>query len=438
MPIPIRKLIAIGIVLCFFLPLGGCYDATEIDEEVYALVIGVDKGVNNMVRITFQYATYKDGGGGKAGGGGSDGGGSEESGEVDGTIVSTVEASSLLGAINLLDAAVNRQISLMHAKMLVFSEEYAREGIARYVEPLARFREVREFMRVVVCKGKAEDFIMENKTFIGTNSAKNIELMFEQSKNSGYFPDVFFNDFYIALLAPYGQSCAIYAGVNDFQHFPQDTGGKNPPLNTKQDMEPGDIPRKGGTKNELFGTVVFDGDKMVGSLTPDETRFFLMGIGEFRRGFFVLEDPEKPGFIFVIEAELSKSPKMKGNMEGGRPVLDLELTLDADIVSIQSRNSYENLDHIKGLEKIIEDYFTTGLTKTIERTQQEWNSDIFHFGKKIAGEFQTIQEFEQYNWLSHYKEAKISTQVNVNLRRSGYIYEAKPIRGTSEGGQGST
>jgi spore germination protein KC len=44
-------------------------------------------------------------------------------------VVSTVEAPSLLEGINLLNAAVNRQVSLMHAKMLVFSEEYAREGV---------------------------------------------------------------------------------------------------------------------------------------------------------------------------------------------------------------------------------------------------------------------------------------------------------------------
>ncbi len=50
------------IIVC--LPMAGCYDAIEIDEEVYTLAIGVDKGVNNMIRVTFQYATYKEGGAG--------------------------------------------------------------------------------------------------------------------------------------------------------------------------------------------------------------------------------------------------------------------------------------------------------------------------------------------------------------------------------------
>jgi spore germination protein KC len=420
--------IILAVILMLSLPLSGCYDATEIDEEVYALAIGVDKGVNNMIRVTFQYASYKDGGGMGQGGGG---GGDEESGEVDGTVVSTVEASSLLEGLNLLNAAVNRSISLMHAKMLVFSEDYAREGVSRYVDPLVRFREVREFMRVVVCKGKAEDFILNNKTFIGSNPAKSIDLMFEQSKNSGYFPDVIFNDFYVDLLTPYGQPSAVYAGVNDFKQLAEASGNVEPTLNTKVEHEPGSIPRKGGTKKELFGTAVFDGDKMVGRLLQNETRFFLMGIGEFRRGFFTLEDPNHPGYVIVIEALLDRNPQIKARFEQGIPIIDMLVTLDVDIVSIQSRSHYETMKNIEELESIVEAYFDKGLKDVITKTQREWNADIFHFGKKIAGRFRTIEELEAYNWASHYEEAKVNTKVNVSIRRSGYVYGAEPIRSTT-------
>ncbi len=425
-------LLALAIIIC--LPLSGCYDAKEIDEEVYALVIGVDEGVQNKIRLTFQYATYKEGGGKAQGGGGN--GGDEESGEVDGTIVATIEASSLLEGINLINATVNRQISLMHAKMLVFSEEYAREGVAKYVEPLVRFREVREFMRIVVCKGKAEDFIKENRSFIGSNPAKNIELIFEQSKNTGYFPDVFFSDFYQDLLTPYGQPTAIYAGVNDLTQMASDVGTGEPPLRTEEDYEPGSIPRKGGTKKELSGTAVFDGDRMVGTLSQRETRFFLMGIGEFKRGFFTLEDPNIPGYIYVLEIRLAGEPKLKARFANAIPVIDLELSLDINIISIQSRKHYEKLANIPKLETEVKLHFEKGLRETIEKTQTEWNADIFHFGRKIAGNFGTIEELEAYNWNRHYQEAKVNVKVNTHLRRSGFLFEAAPVHSsTTEGEQ---
>lgn len=420
-----NRLVALLLILC--LPLPGCYDAVEIDQEVYALAIGVDKGVNNLVRVTFQVSTYKDaGGGGKSGGGGGD----KESGEVDGTLVSTVEAPSLIEGINMLNTASNRQIALSHAKMLVFSEDYAREGVTKYIEPLVRFREVRELMRVIVCRGQAADFIMENQTLIGQNLAKDIELAFLQSPNTGYFRDVFFSEFYIDLLTPYGQPTAIYAGVNDFKQMLEETPEERPVLQTSLPIGPGQIPRKGGNKKEMFGTAVFDGDKMAGSLDQNETRFFLMGIGEYERGFFTLEDQNKPGYVYVLEVESNKKPQISARFENGVPIIDLKMRLEVDIASIQSRINYEELDKIQELENTVEAYFTEGMKKTIEKTQREFNADIFHFGRKVASNFKTIQELEEYRWLSHYQEAKVNVEVKVHIRRSGFFYGTRPVLST--------
>jgi len=419
------------LILC--LPLSGCYDMTEIDEEVYALVIGIDIGVDNAVRLTLQYPTYKDaaGSGSKSGGGSGGGEDKKETGEVDGTIVSTVEASSLLEGVDILNTSVNRQISLTHAKMIVFSEEFARQGVAKYIDPLARFREARESMRVIVCKGRAEDFIMENSSQIGTNMAKAIELSFEQSQNTGYFPDVLFTEFYRNLLSPYGQPVAIYAGVNDFQKLKDPTEEeKRITAPSQTDIQPGGIPRKGGSKEELLGTAVFEGDRMVGYLSQNETRFFLMMEGEFKWGRFTLEEQNQPGMIYVLNVILSREPQVSARFENGKPVIDVTMNLDADIVSIQSRIDYEKGEKIKELESGAVAWFQEGIKKTIEKTQKEWNSDIFHFGKEIAGNFSTIQELEEYNWLSHYKEAKINVNVKVNIRRTGFFFGTRTIPST--------
>ncbi len=420
----LKKVIALVTICLACLGLSGCYDAIEIDEEVYALSIGVDKGTNNAIRVTFQYATYKEDSGGGMGGGG------EESGEAAGTIVSSVEAASLLEAINIMNASVNRQISLMHTKLLVFSEEFAREGVAKYVEPLTRFREVREHMRIVVCKGKAQDFIKENKAFIGSNPSKALELMFEQSKNSGYFPDVLFGDFYVDLLTPYGQAVAAYGGINDFKIIDEESENAESQLKPEVDIEPGDLPRTGGTKKEIFGLAVFDGDRMVGTLSQNETRFFLIGIGAFQRGFFTFVDENEPELIFVIEVQLGRKPKLNARMENGVPMIGLEIKLDIDIISIQSRRHYERLENIDEFESKMQDYFQQGMKDTIEKTQKEYNSDIFHFGKKIAGSFNTIQQLDDYNWISHYQEADVKVSVSVDARQTGFIFGATPIRAT--------
>ena len=67
------------------------------------------------------------------------------------------------------------------------------------------------------------------------------------------------------------------------------------------------------------------------------------------------------------------------------------------------------------------------MEEVIRKTQQEWNSDIFEFGKKIAGNFWTIPQFEEYNWLERYREAKIDVKVKANISRAGYYFHPRPI-----------
>ena len=96
--------IVMCLVLLSILIFTGCTeDSTEIDDQVYTLMIGADKGVNNKVRVTVQFPVYKSGGGDSAGGsskkssGSGSEGNKEDTGEVSGTIVETVEAPSTIG-----------------------------------------------------------------------------------------------------------------------------------------------------------------------------------------------------------------------------------------------------------------------------------------------------------------------------------------------------
>lgn len=411
--------------------LTSCYDAIEPDEEVYTVVIGMDKGVNNKVKFTIQFPSYKEGGGSKKGGSGSGGGGTEgDTGEVTGTIITSVEAATALEGLNLINTSIPRRISLMHAKILVISEEMAKEGIGPYVSVLIRHREVRRVMRIVICKGTAEEFVKQNKNIIGTSVSKGIELMFTQAKTSGYFPDTLLHDFYFDLISPYGQPHAIYAGVNDFKKLDESLNSGKSPLKTELDMEPGTIPRIGGAKREFFGTAVFDGDKMVGHLDSFETRCFLIVTNQLKRATMTIEDKHKPGDAIVLDIRPGRKPIIKIVFENGMPVINVNLNIEADIFGIQSRINYGRINLIDDLNNQLKIYLEDGIKRTIEKTQKEWNCDIFNFGFKAAGYFSTIEEFEKYNWLKHYRDAKMNVYVNANVRRTGMTFGSIPYINT--------
>lgn len=425
------------LVLLSIMIFTGCTeDSTEIDDQVYTLVIGADKGVNNKVRVTVQFPVYKSGGDGASAApkksSGSDGeGGKEDTGEVNGTIVQTVEAPTLLEAINLLNTSTSRSISLVQIKQVVFSEKLAKEGIGRYLEPLARFRETRRMMQVVICRGNAEDFIKENKTLVGESLSKAMELMLTESNDTGFFPNATFHNFYLGMVNPYSMPYAVYAGLNDFTKLPElGEEQEESSLKTKYDVPPGEIPRKGDLKREFFGTAVFDGDKMVGNLTSYETRYFLMITGDFKRGFFTIPDKENPDLGILLDARLGRKPQIKAYFKNGKPVIDVNITIECDLGSIQGRENYEKLDKVNDLNRYIEKIIQKDISKTIEKTQKEWGTDIFGFGGYIARNFGTVTEFEKYNWKEHYRETKVNVDVSVNVRRTGGIMSASPVRGT--------
>lgn len=405
----------------------GCGDAQEIDDEVYVLAIGIDKGTTNKVRVTIQYATYSTGGGG----GGTASGGKKEdsqSNQIPGSIIHTIEAPTILEAIDMYGMAISRRVSLMHTKQLIFSEEFAKEGVGDYIAPMARFRETRRIMNVTVVKGSAQDFIKENKTNIGESAAKSMELMAVQSRNTSFFPLSNFQTFYTGMLSTYEQAYSSYAGINEFKNLESESE-KKAPLIIDKGYLPGELPREGVAKREFVGTALFDGDKMVGTLNSVETRYFLMVKGIFRKGIITLEDKNAPGQAIPIDMRIGRPPRIKARFVDDKPVIDVNLVLEGDIGAIQSRISYEKVKYLNELNREAEKHLEEGIIKVIKKTQ-EYNSDIFGFGHKIAGSFDIIQDWEKYNWKKHYKEAEVNVHVSVNIRRTGLIIHSSPIIGS--------
>ncbi len=430
------KRISLLLIVCLFVGAvaTACFDAVEVDDEVYALVLGLDKGVTNKIRVTIQYPTYKTSGGGSGGGGGQEKnqGGMGGSNEAPGSNIHTIEAPSILEALDMYGMAISRRVSLMHMKNLVLSEDFAKEGIQPYLAPLARYRQARRVVNIAVVKGSAQAYIQNNTSNIGESLSKAMEMMSVQADNTSFFPRVTFYNFYTALLSTYEQGYTAYSGINDFKQLPEEQEKTEPPLNLDNGYEPGKIPRSGVAKREFAGTAVFKGDKMIGSLNSEETRYFLMITGKFKRGLIDIQDEEAPKYVIPMDFRLSRKPVVKGYFKKGRPVISVRLELEADIGSIQSRINYEDRNKIEKLNEKAENYIQGKITQVIGKVQHQYKSDIFGFGQKMAGYFPNIEEWEKFNWVSHFQDAGINVKVNVNIRRTGLMWKSSRVADITE------
>ncbi|QSQ08121.1 Spore germination protein B3 [Koleobacter methoxysyntrophicus] len=428
-----KAFITAVIFLVISASLTGCYDSREIEELAYVMTIGIDKGVTDKLRLTVQFSTMSGptaaAGGGMGGGGGN--GGSQDGGEQDGYTAITMDVPSFFTGIDMINTIVPRKLNFMHTKALVFSEEMAREGIGDYIAPIVRYREIRRTIHVIVCKGSAADFIKENKPFIGTTLSKTMEIMMEGPYDTGFFPHVTLYDIYNNMKSTYRQPVAILGTVNDFKSFKEEGPPWGSGFKTGGDYYAGELPRKGGNKLELFGCAVFNGDKMVGELSGHETRIMMIGRGEFTKGTFTIKDPKKPDLIVPIEVYQEIKPKIKIRFEKDKPVIHLRVFLEGEILAVQSRINYETVGLKPLLEKSLERHIKSELDRLIQKGK-DMNIDLLEFGRTAVSHFDTIQEWERFNWLRQFEKAEIYTDVEFALRRTGGLIKSSPIM-TREG-----
>ena len=416
-----RKVVAAFILIILMLNLTSCNDAIEINNMLHVVAIGVDRGVSDKWRLTLQFPTIKGSGGGSQSSGG---GGQEEYTHV------TIDAPSFFAGINMLNASLPRRLTFMHAQIIVFSEELAKSGlIDEYITSIHRFREIRQSAHMLIVKGKADEFLKENEPFIGNLVAKNFQMLINESNNTGFFPRVTLEDFYSGLKSSYRQPIATLTAINDFKSFqkegePWETGFK-----TGGDYIAGKLPRIGKNKIELFGTALFDGGTMVGELSGDETRYMLMVRDEFERGFFTMKDPKEQEMIIALDVRGPTKPKIKVTLDDTVPVIHLKMHLNADILAIQSGVNYEHPKLKVLLEKEFQQIIKNGIEKVVRKCQN-LNADVFMFGDHAIKNFLTIDDLENYNWNSHFEDAKVTVEVKVAIRRTGTQIDGQLARDT--------
>ncbi|HHV96320.1 MAG TPA: Ger(x)C family spore germination protein [Clostridiaceae bacterium] len=410
-----NKIMMLALILIMSFIFTSCYDAKELDEYTYVIAVGIDKGVTDKYRLTIKFHTMKGGGGGETGG----------------TIgadfeILVIDAPTFFTGINMINSALARELNFMHAKMLVFSKEIAEEGVSTFIAPIIRFRQIRHSIHVVVSKESAYEFLEKYEPIEGNAISKALELIVSETSETGYIIHTRLHEFYTGLKSTFRQPMAILAGVNDMKNFVETGEELQNQYSTEKEYTAGEIPRKGGGNVEFYGTAVFNGDKMIGELTGEETRMLSIILGEFKRGNFSIQDLYYPDKYVPIDIRMERQPKVEAKMKGDKVIFDVKINLEGDILAIQSHLNYEEEPLKSSLEEAVVKKFKEEMNSLIEKCR-EWGVDIFRFGRVVCSNFRTIQEWENFNWLEKFKDSEVNINIIFNIRRTGILLKSSPI-----------
>ena len=421
------KKIFIIIIVIYFLFSFNIYtnSSEDIDDMAYVMAIGVDTDSNEKYKISLQLSTMESSATdamlkttSSSSGGSSNGSGSSESDTASKYVVYTMETDSIDSAINIANAYVNKNINLSHCKILVISEEIAKNGIEDIVNSIINKVEVRPDCNIVISKVPADEFDdTKSQPKIEDVLSKYYDVTSNIENGRGYSETVKLSDFYLKLNDSFYQAYATL-GITSNPSSNRSNKGASSNLDVQSRSL---VSNPDESAVETIGLAVFNHDKLVGTLSANQTMAYQLITNNFNYYTLNMPSPFSKGETLDLYLSTLKNPKIKVSIVNGSPFVEVNLYITTRLLSFNSNNistlTEENLYIIKDsltkyLEEQVYDYFDT--------TSKKLNSDIAGIGRYAAKNFKTTEEWKSYNWLENYKNCTFKVNVDISIK-SGHI-----------------
>ena len=332
------------VLLC--LTLSGCYDSREVEKTAYLIALGIDKGETADYRYTFQISNHL------ASGGGEDG--EQEEGNQ-GVTHAVEEADSLYLALSNLRSRIGKEPELSHIKVVVFSKELAREGLAKPTELLLQERKIRPDTNLCLAES-AQAFLFGVKPTLEQSTARYYALTFQRR------------------FSP-------YAPVTELQEFVTDchNSGRDPVLPIADD-------------ERIWGMGIFDGGEMVDEGDDQDAMAYKLLAGE-AEGLTVKAGES----VFLVKNR--KKPKIKIESESIYIMPALKVTLLEG-----------NAEDTAILNAMLEEKMTNFLRETAALSV-----DAIGIGNHARKYYLTQEDWTNADWKQQLKKASIFTKTGFTL-----------------------
>lgn len=380
----------------------GCWDARELNRRAIVSGIGIDRSEEGFL-VSLQ-VIIADEISGKIGRGGTP------------TSVYSASGRSVVEAMRNVSLKVPRLISTAQTRMVVISEEVAREGISGIVDFLDRDSDLRLSTQLYVArKGTRALDIVSAITPLGRITAYALVQKTELAANElGANFSLEIDDVIRGLLAPGGGP--VMNGLNIL----------------------GDL-KKSGDKSNLERTnaqgvviiddmAIFKGDKLVGWMDLEECKGLVWAMNKMKKTVVVVKDETDHEEITMDVFETSTATKVDIS-NPLKPVIQLKVKPQ---ISIREAGTSTDLRDPRVLAKIEEKankVIAAKLEGAVAKAQG-LKSDIFYFGQQIERQNPKVWSRISGQWEAIYPTIEVRCEVesiirNTQMRDRSYKYNIK-------------
>lgn len=185
----------------------------------------------------------------------------------------------------------------------------------------------------------------------------------------------------------------------------------------------------GKRSTQNIGVAVFKGDTLIGELTEIETLCHLLILNEVTSCVISIPNPNSSitsnggESIMDLCLTIRSSPKISVNTDGDFPTININLFLDADVLTVDQSSNYTNSSNLREISSSAEKYIKDCFNSYLNKVSKELKVDIDGFGRFAVKHFLTESDWSSYDWQTKYENAKFVINADINVTSSLLLTE---------------
>ncbi len=396
------------IIIGFLVGFSASYEASNLDNLATVIAIAIDSSDTNNMKLSFQFSQASPS---------SEGGSSNNNS----SIIYTLDVGSISSGINLMNAYLEKHLTLSHCKLIVISEKFAETGISDEIYTLMNNPQIRPTTNIMVSNTSAKSYL-ENVQPISQNLlSEYYDIFTSTSKYTGYTANATIGDFFHSLESEFSEPYAILGGLTNTNIL---SSSNNSDSQKDSNGKSGDSALSEPNSSEHIGIGVFNDGLLVGELTSQET-LSLLAIENKVNGFLVsIPDPEDNSEYIDVYLIPSSDSKITIDILNNSPLISIDYEFSGRIQSMSSDSKY--LDDYNVLDTIsvaCDSYLESIFLDFLYKTSKDFNSDIAGIGEHVKTNFLSSSDVSLFDWGEKYKDAFFIVNVDTNVKSSSLLTE---------------